>query len=230
MKKADLLLILFAAVLFLPFVFIPELYAWYNSFNAEHGFIMAFFKFAILATAGEMIGLRIKTGNYTAPYFGMMPRAILWGFFGMWTALAMKVFAAGVPPAVAYIGGDSFIGVMAEVFTWQKLVTAFCISVMMNTTYGPVFMTLHKITDAHIYKNKGKLSALTIPINMVESFQQLDWNVQWNFVFKKTVPFFWFPAHTITFLLPTYMQVLFAALLSIALGVILSIAAVKGRK
>jgi hypothetical protein len=48
--------------------------------------------------------------------------------------------------------------------------------------------------------------------------------VQWNFVFKKTIPLFWFPAHTITFLLPSQFQVLFAALLGVALGVILAIA------
>jgi hypothetical protein len=46
----------------------------------------------------------------------------------------------------------------------------------------------------------------------------------WGFVFKKTIPFFWIPAHTITFLLPPDVQVLFAALLGIALGTILAVA------
>ena len=58
---------------------------------------------------------------------------------------------------------------------------------------------------------------------------RINWNVQWNFVFKKTIPFFWIPAHTITFLLPEDYQVAFAALLGIALGVILSFAAIKGK-
>jgi len=53
--------------------------------------------------------------------------------------------------------------------------------------------------------------------------------VQWNFVFKKTIPFFWYPAHTITFLLPVDYQVLFAAILGIALGTILAMASLKGR-
>ena len=57
--------------------------------------------------------------------------------------------------------------------------------------------------------------------------QNLNWKVQWGFVFKKTLPLFWFPAHTITFLLPGEMRVLFAALLGVLLGVILSIAARK---
>lgn len=41
---------------------------------------------------------------------------------------------------------------------------------------------------------------------------------------KKTIPLFWFPAHTITFLLPGTWQVLFAAVLGVALGVILALA------
>jgi hypothetical protein len=53
--------------------------------------------------------------------------------------------------------------------------------------------------------------------------------VQWGFVFKKTIPLFWFPAHTITFLLPAHLQVLFAAVLSIFLGIILSVAAVLNK-
>lgn len=62
---------------------------------------------------------------------------------------------------------------------------------------------------------------------MGEIMQNLNWRVQWGFVFKKTIPFFWFPAHTITFLLPGEMRVLFAALLGVALGVILAVAARK---
>ena len=37
--------------------------------------------------------------------------------------------------------------------------------------------------------------------------------------------FFWYPAHTITFLLPDEVRVLFAAILGVALGVLLAIAA-----
>jgi hypothetical protein len=46
----------------------------------------------------------------------------------------------------------------------------------------------------------------------------------WGFVFKKTIPFFWIPAHTITFLLPPQYRVLYAALLSVVLGILLGVA------
>jgi hypothetical protein len=47
-------------------------------------------------------------------------------------------------------------------------------------------------------------------------------------VFKKTIPFFWIPAHTITFLLPADFRILFAAILGVALGIILAIADLMG--
>ena len=65
------------------------------------------------------------------------------------------------------------------------------------------------------------------PIPMGQILQNLNWKVQWGFVFKKTIPFFWFPAHTITFLLPGDARVLFAALLGVVLGIFLAIAARK---
>ncbi len=231
MKKNDFLLITILTLIALAFVFIPQLGEFYNTSNANSPLIMAFVKFAILATFGEVLGLRIKTGNYTAPNFGMMPRMVLWGLFGVWIAVAMGVFRSGVPlylskfEAMSSIA-DAMNGVQ---FTGMKLLGAFGVSVMMNTCFAPVFMTLHKITDTHIANCGGSLKALITPIPLSQISTQLNWNVQWNFVFKKTIPFFWIPAHTITFILPVQYQVLFAALLGVALGLILSIAALKSK-
>lgn len=108
-----------------------------------------------------------------------------------------------------------------------NLLYAFCVSVFMNTFFAPVFMTVHKITDTHILKTGGTLQGFFTPIPFGETLKTLNWDVQWNFVFKKTIPLFWYPAHTITFLLPSQYRVLFAALLGVALGVILSIANLK---
>jgi ABC-type phosphate/phosphonate transport system permease subunit len=67
-------------------------------------------------------------------------------------------------------------------------------------------------------------------LDMAALFREIDWNVMWGFVIKKTIPLFWVPAHTITFLLPAYLQVLFAAMLGGVLGVILSLAAQAPRR
>lgn len=230
MKKNDFLFILLVIAIFLPFALSSDLYSWYKSFNAEHAYIMAFLKFGILATLGEVLGLRIKTGNYSEKGFGVWPRAVVWGLLGIWIAIAMKVFSTGAPHIVQYLGVEGAIDAMKSSFSWQKLLGAFSISLLMNTSFAPVFMTIHKITDTHILNNGGKLSCLLKPIAFGNLLAGINWKVQWGFVFKKTIPFFWLPAHTITFLLPADLQVLFAALLGIALGVLLAIAAVMGRK
>ena len=113
----------------------------------------------------------------------------------------------------------------------QKVVVALSVSVLINTFFAPIFMTFHKITDTHIINTGGSLRGFfSTPIPMGKIFVNLDWDTQFNFVFKKTIPFFWYPAHTITFLLPPNLQVLFAALLGVALGVILAIANNKSAK
>lgn len=185
-----------------------------------------------MATYGEILGLRLKTGKYNAPNFGIIPRAIIWGGFGIWIASMMVIFKMGVPAFLDNkMGLDGLqVAFNASNFSGYKLLGSFAISVFMNTTFAIVFMTLHMITDFHIGRYNGKLKALLKPIKFMEIIGALNWNMQWNFVFKKTIPFFWIPAHTITFILPDEYQVLFAASLSIALGLILSIASLASKK
>jgi hypothetical protein len=230
MKQKDFIFIIAVLVIFSPFFWSSDLYAAYKSFNSDHGMIMAFIKFAILATLGEVIGLRIKTGNFNQKGFGILPRAIVWGFLGLTIKLAFIIFATGTPNFLVYMGLDDAAQVMKGEFNATKLLVAFSISAAMNLIYAPVMMTFHKITDTHIVANGGTIGGLLRPIKFKEIFVKLDWGIQWNFVFKKTIPFFWIPAHTITFLLPVDWQVLFAALLGIMLGIFLAIAAQLGQK
>ena len=228
MKRQDLYFALVMLAIFLPFFLYEPAYAWYTDFNDNHRMVMAFLKFGILATLGEMLGCRISTGNYTTPNFGVVPRMIVWGVLGVVIAMAMTVFSTGIPGFIAKMGGESLVTAFgAEGLSWGKLVVALSISVMMNTFFAPVFMTFHKITDTHIAECGGSIKALFKPIPMRRLITTLNWDRQWNFVFKKTIPLFWYPAHTITFMLPKEYQVLFAALLGVALGVILAIGARK---
>lgn len=59
MKKQDFLFVFTLIVIFLPFFVSDALYDWYKSFNAAHGMIMSFVKFGVLATLGEILGLRL---------------------------------------------------------------------------------------------------------------------------------------------------------------------------
>lgn len=228
MKRTDLYFAVVMLAIFLPFFISPELYAWYKGFNAEHAMIMAFLKFGVLATLGEMLGCRISTGNYTTPTFGVVPRMVVWGLLGVVISMAMMVFSAGIPAFIKAMGGEALVvAFAAEGISWGKFVVALAISVMMNTFFAPVFMTFHKITDTHIAENGGSVKALFRPIDMRRHMMELNWDRQWSFIFKKTIPLFWYPAHTITFMLPGELRVLFAALLGVALGVILAIGARK---
>lgn len=233
MKKSDFILIACVIVVLAPF-FIPAtgFFAWFTASTANHPFIMAFFKFAILATLGEMLALRIRKGVYNEKGFGIVPRMMVWGFLGMCITMAMMIFKSGVPVFMAAVG-NSDVAVLKEVFgspelTWGKVGIAFCVSVAMNSIFAPVMMTFHKCTDIHILDNGGTVRGLLRPMKMREIIStKVNWDVQWNVVFKKTIPLFWFPAHTITFILPPTFQVLFAALLGVALGLILALAGNK---
>ena len=212
MKKADLIFICAVVAVFLPFVLSDTLYGLYKSFNAAHGMIVSFIKFAVLSTAGEMLGARISTGRYYYKGFGLVPKMIVWGILGMGINMAMIIFSTGTPAFLEYMGLAG---------------AAFCVSVAMNSIFAPVFMTLHKICDIHIADYNGSALALVRPWKMGELFCRVNWKAQWGFVFKKTIPLFWFPAHTVTFLLPPSGRVLCAALLGVALGVLLALAARK---
>ena len=91
MKKQDFLFVFTLIVIFLPFFVSDALYDWYKSFNAAHGMIMSFVKFGVLATLGEILGLRISSGVYNRKGFGVLPRAVVWGLLGMGINMAMIV-------------------------------------------------------------------------------------------------------------------------------------------
>lgn len=225
MKKQDLTVLLIFVLIFLPFLISDRIFSIYDQFNASHGFITSFIKFFVLATFGEVIGLRIRTGKYDLKGFGLFPRAFVWGFLGICIKAAFIIFAAGAPMILAYLGMQDTQVIMTSSISGAKILIAFCISLTMNLLLSPVLMTFHKITDIHILKHNGSMSCFLHFMHVREIISEIDWNMHWGFVLKKSIPFFWIPAHTITFLLPVEFQILFAALLGVALGIILAFAA-----
>lgn len=227
--KKDLLFLSGVVIFFLPFFVFKGIFDVYYQFNLDHGVLMSFIKFALLATLGEVIGLRIKTGKYHQPGFGLIPRAIVWGFLGISIFMAFAIFAAGTPVLLEKMGMEDAGLLLHSGLSWRKVLVSFSIATALNLFYAPVMMTFHKITDIHIIQHGGTLQGFLKPIEFERIFKEINWDVQWNFVFKRTIPLFWIPAQTITFLLPEEYRVLFAAFLGIVLGVILALAALKGR-
>ncbi|MBN2663934.1 MAG: Mpv17/PMP22 family protein [Bacteroidales bacterium] len=235
MKKQDFIFIIVLAAFFVPFILSKEAFDFL--FNKETGMnsvfplTTAFVKFFFLATLGELLGLRIKTGSYFKKGFGIFPHAVVWGFLGIFIAMAFITFYSGSLGFVAKIFGmENGQEIMSGALSWNKLLIAFVISTLLNVMFAPVFMTMHKITDIHIQTNGGKFRSLITPIKVEKIITSMDWKTQWSFIFKKTIPLFWIPAQTINFLFPEEFRVLNAAILGIVLGVILSIANIKSEK
>lgn len=209
MKKGDFLwgLVILG---FAAFIAYPSTQAIFNAATASHPYLMGFGKFAILATMGELLARRIIVGKYEKPS-GLIYRALIWGLLGMAIVAIFSIFSVGV-------GGLVEKGVLPG--KGSALLTAFWISAIMNTTFAPTMMGAHRFTDTVIdlkYSRGGKVTTKDV-------VDAIDWNGYVSFVLFKTIPLFWIPAHTITFMLPPEYRVVMAAFLSIALGAILAFA------
>ena len=242
MKKKDLIFALCVVVFFLPFVFIPQVLDFYKSFNLAHPFWMSAIKFSILATLGEVIGLRIKTGKYNEKGFGILPRMMVWAVLGISIKMAFIIFGVGAPKLVSALGlkfpaefASNPSSIIAhsifETKTVVHLICAFAVSASMNVFFAPIFMTFHKMTDTHIINTGGSIPEFfKNKIKWGSILGGINWDIQWGFVFMKTIPFFWIPAHTITFMMPPEVRILIAAALGIVLGVFMAISAVMQKE
>ena len=88
MKKQDFLFIILVVVVFLPFFLSDAVYDWYKSFNAAHGMVMSFLKFAILSSLGEVLGLRISAGVYNRRVLVLF-RAWWYGAYSVWVSMPL---------------------------------------------------------------------------------------------------------------------------------------------
>lgn len=188
-----------------------------NFGNVTHEFpyIMGFLKFALLATFGEMLKHRIKTGSWMVSKLPL--RVIVWGFYGIVMTIAFSLFAAGT---ASMMSGNLWFGSnpLLDSGFGNKFIFALTTSFFMNMIFAYPMMLSHEWFGQVI--EKGKF------IGGAEFFGSCDANV-WGSFIPKTILFFWIPAHTVTFLLPAEFRVLVGAALSVALGFILTIKAVK---
>ena len=213
-KKA---LIIFYIVLslvgFAAILIIPTSREVFKTLSNDHPYLMGFAKFAILATAGELLAVRLAKKTWTLPSY-IWVRFLIWGVIGVWITYMMKIFGAGVGALMSQ-------GLLPspEHALFYTFIKAFFISATMNLSFGPTFMALHKCSDTFLdIRATGKRH-----IKLANVIHKVDWEKFASFTLLKTVPLFWIPAHTVTFMLPTEYQVAMAAALSVALGIILNI-------
>lgn len=235
MKKQDVHVALTVVIVFLPFFIFPSVLETYKSINAHHAYVASFIKFALLATFGESLGLRLRSGVYNKPGFGLLPRALVWGFLGIAIKFAFVIFGEGSPMVLKTLGIQFPSANPADIlrepgFGWLKLLAAFSVGTLLNLFFAPVFMLFHRITDMHIMNTGGKLLNFLTPIPVKRYIEEGDWTTFWDFVIKKTIPLFWIPAQSLNFMLPEEYRILVAALYSVILGVLLSVASLMSAR
>lgn len=189
---------------------LPQTQEVFIQLTNSYPYLMGFIKFAILATMGELLALRLANRAWIRPE-GMIYKILVWGLIGVLITYMFAFYSKGVSAMLEQVkisSGDSFL---------FNIYTAFLTSVIMNLTFGIVFMAMHRMSDTYIEMRVNPKKP-----SLKELIQAIDWDAFITFVVFKTIPLFWIPVHTITFTLPSYYRVVVAAFLSIILGVILA--------
>lgn len=196
------------------FIFLPITNPIFTRLTTTYPYLMGFIKTMILASMGEMLVKRIQSGYYTKDP-GLYIKAIVWGLLGMVFVFVFPLFDGGIRTITnqTLLSQNPFLNTLGY---------ALIISTTMNVIFAPTFMIIHRITDTYINLGKGSLKRVfTTPFDDV--LNHIDFKFFYKFVVLKTIPLFWIPAHTITFILPSTYRVLMASYLSIALGILMSI-------
>jgi hypothetical protein len=198
----------------IAFLLWPNTNKLFVDFTTNYAYIAGFLKFTILASLGDLLAYRIVTSEWKIRK-GFLFRAFIWGFLGVIIVLIFKIFGVGVATAIetGALPGSGY-----------TIAFAFFTSAIMNLSFAPSMMGFHRITDtyADLKFIEGQKN-----LKLSQVIGEVDWDNFISFVVLITIPGFWIPAHTITFLLPPEYRVLMAAFLSIALGAILSFAKAK---
>ncbi|WP_051623562.1 hypothetical protein [Clostridium hydrogeniformans] len=208
MKKKDILWG-FSLILIIFFLVYPSTHEIFVGATKSYPYITGFVKVSLLATMGELLAIRIKDGDFIKPK-GLILKSIVWGFIGVVFVIMFDLFSSGVLSAKS----KGLLPTLSN-STLDRFVTAFFTSALMNLTFAPTFMSFHRVTDTCIDLGTTNLNRV---------LKSIDWSGFISFVVIKTIPLFWIPAHTLTFMLPGEYRVLSASFLSIALGAILALA------
>lgn len=213
MKKTDLFGIgIFIGIVISLVIFIKP-FIW---LTIHYPIPMGFLKVAILATYGECLKTRLKTGTWRITH--PIQRFIVWGFFGIWFTLAFSVFSAGVQGGLVasnlwpFTNFTGFLNVL-----W----IAFSKSLWINWLGGYAYfmMGVHEYINQVIEK-QGLLG----PEELIKKVDIKVWLPSRRLTcIPMTILWFWLPAHTFTFMLPGHFRILSAAFLAVALGFILTI-------
>lgn len=217
MKIKDFIWI-FSLVSITLFIFLPTTNTIFVKLTTNHPYMMGFLKTMILASMGEILVKRFKTGFYFSDK-GFYLKALIWGILGLMFVFVFPLFDGGI--RYIFRNRTFFNNLFMNSFLYALIISA-----SMNLIFAPTFMLLHRITDAYIDLSEGSIKRIS-NISIDQIIEKINFKFFISFVLLKTIPLFWIPAHTLTFMLPHTYRVLMASYLSIALGILLSIKSKK---
>ena len=168
----------------------------YIQWVSQNPILSAFVHFAILGSLGEVIAASLTKKRPAIPCtpLQMLGKVLAWAILG----IVIKYGFAGMRGFTEALVANSYL---PSVFS-SGLGFAFAMSVFTNVLFGPQMMLFHRFEDNLILREKGYKG-------IEKAFMTLIW--------------FWIPAHTITFCLPTPFQIGLAALWGLVLGIILGL-------
>jgi len=168
----------------------------YINWVNQYPIFSAFVQFAILGPFGEIIAASIVARRPALPCspMQMLGKVLAWAVLGV----VIKYGFAGMKGFVKGLLENQ----MLPMWFSGGIGFALAASVFTNVLFGPQMMLFHRLEDNLILKTKGYAG-------IENAFKTLIW--------------FWIPAHTITFCLPSSFQIGLAALWGLVLGVILGL-------
>ena len=188
-------------------------FAW---FNREMPYVAGSVQFAVYATAGELLSTRILERRWIldrATWF----KTASWGFCGVLLTLAFRIFSEGTAQAMA-AGLLPFYG--------SALAAAFFTSCTNNLFFGPIQSGLIRVCSNYADLRFAQGRRVTVR----EAVDSVDWGELVEFTLFKTIPFFWIPINTVGFLLPMDYRIVFAAMLSLVFGVLMTALKLRERR
>ena len=164
----------------------------------------------------------ISPASYSLPY---MPQQVnfsppeFWRAYvgGVFVTLAFTLFSAGTKQAMA----DGLLP-----FASNALALAFFTSCTNNLFFAPLHSALMRVCGnyAELRFLHGRRPTIQ------EAVDSVDWGELVDFTLFKTIPCFWIPVNTISFLLPEGYRVVSAAMLSLVFGILMTILKLRERK
>ena len=86
-KKALIMIyVVLSLVGFAAILIIPASREVFKTLSATHPYLMGFAKFAVLATAGELLAVRLAKKAWTLPSY-VWVRFLIWGVIGVWITI-----------------------------------------------------------------------------------------------------------------------------------------------